>query len=312
MMMHILNRTRLIFSALTGISCLFISCHNTTPAAEETTIVKTPVTITSAEFKPVTSSVTLPATATFLNKSIIRATTAGTVDRILITTGEHISPGQLLFTIKTKEAMAAGKAIDSDSSLFFKGLINILSHKEGVINSIGYQKGDFVQEGDELAVLSEQNSLVFILEVPFELEKYIAMNINCSIVLPDNRQLMGTITGKLPEMDIQSQTVKYVIKPVSDYKLPANLIASINLIKSVNKRASVLPKAAVLGDETQTSFWVMKLINDSTAIRVPVIKGFENNDIVEITDPVFLPDDKVLLTGNYGLPDTARVTIIKK
>ncbi len=66
-----------------------------------------------------------------------------------------------------------------------------------MINSISYQKGDFVQEGDEMAVVSEQNSLVFILDVPFELDKYIEKNRNCKIILPDNRQINGTITGKL-------------------------------------------------------------------------------------------------------------------
>jgi biotin carboxyl carrier protein len=302
---------RLLFSIFSGISILLASCHNTAPAVEETTVVKTPVTIIPVEFKKVTSSVALPAVATFMNKSIVRATTAGTIDRILITPGEYINADQLLFTIKTKEAMAAGKTLEADTSLSFRGLINITSHREGVINSISYQKGDFVQEGDELAVVSEQNSLVFILDVPFELDKYISKNRNCSIILPDSRKLNGTITGKLPEMDIQSQTIRYVIKPAGVEKLPANLIASINLVKSVNEKAPVFPKAAVLGDETQTSFWVMKLLNDSTAIKVPVSKGFENNDEVEITEPVFSQGDRVLLTGNYGLPDTARVTIIK-
>jgi hypothetical protein len=56
----------------------------------------------------------------------------------------------------------------------------------------------------------------------------------------------------------------------------------------------------------------MKLINDSTAIKISVSKGFENNDEVEITEPVFEISDRILLTGNYGLPDTARVTIIQK
>jgi len=73
----------------------------------------------------------------------------------------------------------------------------------------------------------------------------------------------------------------------------------------------VFPKAAVLGNETQTSFWVMKLLNDSVAIKVPVNKGFKNNDEVEITEPVFSEGDRVLLTVNYGLSDNARVTIIK-
>jgi hypothetical protein len=113
-------------------------------------------------------------------------------------------------------------------------------------------------------------------------------------------------------MDIQSQTIRYVVKPLSPDRLPGNLIASVNLIKSRNENAMVVPKKAVLGNETQTEFWVMKLINDSTAIKVDVSKGFENNDEIEITKPEFLPTDRIILTGNYGLPDTARITIVKE
>ena len=170
----------------------------------------------------------------------------------------------------------------------------------------------FVQEGDELAIVSEQNSLVFILDIPFELERYIENNRKCNIILPDKRQIKGTITEKLPEMDMQSQTIRYVVKPATADRFPGNLIASINLVKSTKERALVLPKQAVLGNETQTEFWVMKLLNDSTAIKIIISKGFENNEEVEITDPVFLPSDRVILTGNYGLSDTARVTIIKE
>lgn len=288
-----------------------VSCKHSQEAKEETPIVKTPVTVIPLTYKSVSSTVSLPAVATFLNKNIIRATTAGTIDKILITPGEIISKNQLLFSIRTKEASALANTVQTDTSLSFKGLINISSHSEGVINTIAYQKGDFVQEGDELATVSDQNSLVFILDLPFELEKYIERNKNCNIILPDKREIRGTITGKLPEMDVLSQTVKYIIKPASNEKLPANLIASINLVKSNTEKALVLPKQAVLGNETQTDFWVMKLLNDSTAIKIPVTKGFENNEEVEITSPEFLSSDRVLITGNYGLADTASVTIIK-
>jgi multidrug efflux pump subunit AcrA (membrane-fusion protein) len=191
-------------------------------------------------------------------------------------------------------------------------LINITSHNGGVVNSISYRRGDYVQEGDEMAVVAEQNSLVFILEVPFELNSYIEKNRNCTILLPDNKQIDGTITEKLPEMEMQSQTVRYIVKPSSTGILPANLIASITLIKSKNEKALILPKKAVLSNETQTEFWVMKLINDTTAIKVVIEKGVENNDEVEITKPEFIISDRIILTGNYGLADTARVAIIKE
>lgn len=297
---------------LSGTFILLFSCRHTAQTAEEITEVRTPVTVVPVEYKSVVSTVSLPAVVTFLNRNIIRATTAGTIQKVLVSQGENVLNDQLLFVVRTREAMALDKKVQSDTSLSFSGLINISSRTSGVINSIAYQIGDFVQEGDEMAVVSEQNSLVFILDVPFELDKYVEKNRNCIIILPDNRQIKGKITGKLPEMDMQSQTIRYVVRPSADIHLPGNLIASINLVKSATEKALVLPKEAVLGDETQTEFWVMKLLNDSTAVKIVVSKGFENNEEVEITSPEFLPSDRIVLTGSYGLSDTAAVSIIKE
>lgn len=306
------TRTRFIICILTMMIILSPGCNQTTSTSEEELEVITPVTISPVIFKTVTSTVDLPAVTTFLNKSIIRATTTGIIEKISITQGDYVSVNQLLFSIKTREAMAISNTMGNDSSLTFRGLINIASPKEGVINSVAYQKGDFVQEGDELASVSEQNSLVFILDVPFELDRYVEKNRRCTVILPDGRKVPGAITGKLSEMNMETQTVRYIIKPSGAGLLPGNLIANVSLIQSTNDKAVVLPKKAVLSDETQSEFWVMKLVNDSIAIKVIVSKGFENNDEVEITDPIFLPSDRIVLSGNYGLPDTARISIIKE
>jgi multidrug efflux pump subunit AcrA (membrane-fusion protein) len=306
------TRAQFIICILTGMLIPTPSCNQTTLNSEEEMEVITPVTVTTAMFKQVTSTVDLPAVTTFMNKSIIRATTTGVIEKISITQGDYVSVDQILFLIRTRESMALGNTMKNDSSLTFKGIINIASPKEGVINSVAYQKGDFVQEGDELTSVSEQNSLVFILDVPFELDRFVERNRKCTVVLPDNRSISGTITGKLPEMNMETQTVRYIIKPSDTGHLPGNLLASVGLIRSTNEKAVVFPKKAVLSNETQTAFWVMKLVNDSTAIKVIVTKGFENNEEVEITDPLFLPSDRILLSGNYGLPDTARIAIIKE
>lgn len=303
---------QLISCIIMAMMILLPSCKQTTPTSEEETEVITPVTVTPVMFKTVTSTVNLPAVTTFMNKSIIRATTSGIIEKISIMQGDYVSEGQILFSVKTREAIALGKAMENDSSLTFKGQINISSPKEGVINSVAYQKGDFVQEGDELASVSEQNSLVFILEVPFELDSYVEKNRRCTVNLPDGSKIPASVTGKLPEMNMETQTLRYIIKPDVTRLLPGNLIASVDLVKSTKDKAIVLPKQAVLGNETQTEFWVMKLINDSTAVKVVVEKGFENNDEIEIAEPQLLESDRILVTGNYGLPDTARISIIKE
>jgi multidrug efflux pump subunit AcrA (membrane-fusion protein) len=296
---------------ITGITFILASCNHATDISQEVIEPVTPVTIASVIFKPVTSTVDLPAVSMFMSKSIIRATTTGIIENISVNPGDYVRDNEQVFTIRTREAMALTNNQQNDSSLAFNGLISISAHKDGVISSVSFQKGDFVQEGDELAVVSDQNSLVFKLEVPFELDRFIERNRNCIVTLPDTKKIRGTITGKLPDMDIQSQTVEYIIRPTETGRLPANLIGTVSLVKSTSDNALVLPKEAVLGDETQTEFWVMKLINDTTAVKVLVTKGFENSNEVEITDPIFLSTDKIILTGNYGLTDTARIEVIK-
>lgn len=294
------------------IAGLFTSCRHTVKTSEdEATHVVTPVTVVPVAYKSFSSSVDMPAVATYMNKSIIRASTTGVIENVLTSQGAFIEKGQLLFTIRTREAMALDNKAQTDTTLKLAGQIKIFAHGEGIINSISYQKGDYVQEGDEMAVVLEQNSLVFLLDIPYELDKYIERNRNCTIVLPDNTGIKGTITHKLPDMDIASQTIRYVVKPAFTGKIPGNLIANISLVKSTKDKAMVLPRDAVLGNETETEFWVMKLINDSTAVKTIVEKGFENSNEVEIIKPEFLPSDRIIVTGNYGLPDTANVKIIK-
>lgn len=287
-----------------------IGCNQGEVTTEETVDIVTPVTLTNVSVKPILETVELPGTATFMRKSIVRSATTGVLETSTINIGMNVVAGELLFKIKTREATALEKSVQNDPGFQFNGIISIQSPVDGVITSVSHQTGDNIQEGDELAVISQQNSLVFVLEVPYELINYVKNSKTCQIVLPDNSQIKGEITGMLPEMDSQSQTVRYMVRPKTNKTFPENLIAYISLTKREKADAIILPKTSVLGNETQTEFWVMKLIDDSTAIKVPVVKGYENSDEIEIIEPVLSTDDRIMLTGGYGLPDTAQVTII--
>jgi multidrug efflux pump subunit AcrA (membrane-fusion protein) len=301
-----------IFPLILSAAVILPCCKNSgSKSAEDKIEARTPVTIVSVSDKPISETIDLSAVSVFMNKNIIRSATTGTIEDISVTPGDFVGRNQLLFTVKTREAMAVQNTQSGDSSLNFKGIIKIFSPKEGIISSISHQNGDFVQDGDELAVIAEQNSLVFILEVPFEFKSLIEKRNSCSLKLPDNSVITGIIKGKLPEMNVQAQTISYLVKPVTSSRLPQNLIAVASIIKNSKENAAVLPKPAVLGNEALTEFWVMKLVNDSTAVKVIVKKGIETNNEVEITDPVFNPSDRVILTGNYGLPDTSSIIIMK-
>jgi multidrug efflux pump subunit AcrA (membrane-fusion protein) len=102
-----------------------------------------------------------------------------------------------------------------------------------------------------------------------------------------------------------------VLQPHSTQDLPGNLMAKVRIIKSEKNNAVVLPKSAILNDEVMKNFWVMKMINDSVAVKVPVQTGIAGTDSIEIISPVMSPLDRILISGNYGLGDTTRVRIIR-
>ncbi len=292
----------------------FASCKNKEAAAdEEPAAARTPVTVTAISTEPMEEYIDLNATSVFLQKWIVRANATGYLQSANVQLNKAVSGGQTLYTVKTKEAQSIGNSINVlDSTFKFSGVNSIKANGSGFISQIDRQNGDYVQDGDQLAVITDTKSFVFLLNMPYELRPFIINKKSLEMVLPDGQKLVGFITGNMPTMDAASQTQNIILKVNSSHALPENLIAKVRVVKSFKGNASSLPKAAVLTDETQSEFWVMKLLNDSVAAKVPVTKGLETGERIEIAAPVFSSADRILLTGNYGLSDTARVQIVKE
>lgn len=279
---------------------------------EKAVVTVTPVTVTSPGHGTMSDAVELNAVSSFLLKSSVKANATGYLQSVTIQLNKFVTKGQLLFVIKTKESQSLGNTINSlDSSLHFNGIIPIKSPGTGYITQLNYHAGDYVQDGEQLATITDTKSFVFLLDLPYELKPFLPGNRELQLKLPDGTLLNGYVQNAMPTMDAVSQTQSYIIKVNSDKQIPENLIAKVSLIKKTKTNITFLPKAAVLSDEVQSQFWIMKLIDNVTAVKVAVQKGLETNDQVEILSPSLSSADRILLTGNYGLPDTAKVTIIK-
>jgi|WetSurMetagenome_2_1015567.scaffolds.fasta_scaffold05692_3 hypothetical protein len=298
-------------TAVIIIGACLLACQSHKAPAEPAIMARTPVTVVNPTNSDISDSVDFPAITTYLRRNIIRASISGVIESVNIVQGGNTGRGKEAFTIRTKEAAVLKNNQPADTSLGVKGLVKIQSPRDGIVSSVAHQTGDFVQEGDELAVVADINSLVFILEVPYEMAGSVSINSSCSLQLPDYTRMKGKITGRFPEMDKQNQTVSFIVDAGNISKMPENLIASGLIVKTEKKNVQALPRQALLGNETQTIFWVMMLSDDSTAVKAEVKKGIENENIVEILEPVFQKNDRILITGNYGLPDTAAVIVVK-
>jgi hypothetical protein len=121
----------------------------------------------------------------------------------------------------------------------------------------------------------------------------------------------GFVSRILPVVDEASQTQAVLIRPETGRALPENLNMIIEFISARHQQTFLVSKSSLMTDEIQSEFWIMKIVNDSIAIRVPVTRGIENDSIVEILSPQLNVNDMVIYEGAYGLPDSTVTEIVK-
>jgi len=300
---------------ITGLSfCLFvISCHNKKEETEAEIKPVAQVKVTNIAYKNMEEQVTLTATSVYLQRSQVNAPVAGYITHVYVKYGDAVIKGQSLYDIETKERTALGNnAIIEDSTLKNFGKLTIKAPSTGIITIIDRQQpGEYIMEGNPFCTITQSGDLAFQLNVPFEYHSLVEHSSYCTLVLPDKAQIRGRIVKALSSLNASSQTQMYLVKPAKSVFLPEGLVASVLLTTSSKPNAQVLAKEAVLSDELMKNFWVMKLMNDTTAVKMDIKVGMRNSGEVEILSPQLNTNDRILSEGNYGLGDTASVKIIK-
>jgi biotin carboxyl carrier protein len=287
-------------------------CYSSSPAkTEEIPKVSTPVTVTAIENTAISQTISFNAVSLYQRKNIVKSTINGYIEKSFVNMGDIVQAGKSLYAIKTKEGDALSKFAAKDSKISFTGKLTIVAPVTGIVVEATKQTNDYVSDGEQLCIIAAQSSFVFLLNVPFEQNKYAIPGRSCAILLPDSTILKGTISGKLSTVDPISQTQSYIVKPLTSAVLPENLSVLVVISKSSKEHAQVIDKTCVLSDETMENFWVMKLINDTTAVKVAVKTGITAGNKIEILSPAFEIRDRLINTGNYGLSDTAFVNIIQ-
>lgn len=294
-------------------SLIIISCHNKTEEAATEIKPVAQVKITNVAYKSMEEKITLTATSVYLQHSQVTAPVAGYITHVYVKYGDAVSKGQALYDIETKERTALGNnAINEDSTFKNFGKLTLKAPSSGIITIIDRQQtGEYIMEGNPFCTITQSGDLAFQLNVPFEYHSLVEHNSYCTLILPDKSQIQARIVKALSSLNVTAQTQMYLVKPTRSIFLPEGLVASVLLITSSKPNTQVLAKKAVLSDELMKSFWVMKLLNDTTAAKVAIKVGITNATEVEILSPQLNTSDRILSDGNYGLADTAAVKIIK-
>ncbi len=303
------NPIHIITIALATI-VLICSCKSTTDNSGDVQEVPEPVDITHVMNGNISYLTELNATSQYLKDHTINAPIAGYITAENCVPGSVTTGGDILFKIKTREAKALDQTDKSlAGNLDLKGITEIKAGTPGYISQVFHQAGDYVAEGENLATIKETGSLVFILNLPYEWIRHVHLHMPIQLKLPDNRMLKGEITNMSPSVDPVSQTQKVYIKVSPKGTIPEGLTARVYLPLDTRVKTQVLPRSAILTNETETEFWVMKMVNDSTAVKVLITPGLQNRDSIEVKSPEFSSSDRILISGNYAVPDTILVKV---
>jgi multidrug efflux pump subunit AcrA (membrane-fusion protein) len=303
-------------AATAGISAsailLLAACKGNTAATEEPAVPpKTSVTVINPVVSGFADYIQLNGNTQFQKKTVVRANTTGYITDMRWKQGDRISNATVFCNIKTKEQDALKNIDAREPSLRqFQTPISVFTSSSGIITSVNYTKGDFVSEGDVLATITDPASLVLVINVPYEYHGAVRKGKECTVTFPDGKVIAATIQDEVPFVDSASQTQNFLIRFPGNSLLPENMNLIVRIPVKESTQAIALPLDAIQTDETQEEFWVMKLVNDSLAVKVPVTVGLQHDSLREVLTGISI-NDKVILKGAYGMSDSAAVSISK-
>jgi len=295
------------------LSSLFSCKNSTTETGNSETAPRIPVKTTVVVAGKIDNVISLNGKTVYLRKNAVVSSIPGYISKVNIQYGDQVRKNQLLFEIQTRENKAIeNSGIETEINTGNHGIICIKSPSDGIIGELNVSaSGIYVAEGTQLCNLVESQDVMVQVNVPFEFNQMIRLNQGCRITLPDSTTMNGSITRIIPEINEVSQTQNVLIKILGGRQLPENLNVQAQFIRSTHLNAMLIPKEALLTNEVQNDFWVIKILNDSLALKIPVRRGFENQNMVEIISERLSVNDIVIIEGAYGLADSTIVKIVK-
>ncbi len=254
------------------------------------------------------SEVNFNGNTVYLEKNQVVAPISGYVVRANVKFGQEVQKDMVLFELKTRESTVLETSNDTSG---ISGKVLIHANSGGYINELNiYKTGVYVAEGSLLCNIVNSKDLLIKLNMPYEYVSLLSSEQKCKIKLVDSTIISGSVYRILPSVDVSNQTQTVLINAETERLLPENLNLLIYFVKEKHNNVLLISKSSLMTDETQHEFWIMKIGTGNTAVKVPVIKGLENDSLVEIISPDLNVNDLIISQGAYGLPDSTLVSIV--
>lgn len=327
-----MNRRFHIAAALILISVFVIPACRRSEDAD--TAVPVVVDVKTAPVRTGTIDETVGATGTTrtLREYQLRAPITGIITSFRLYNGDRVKRGEVIALVRTKESQAsiqgAEEILRSSTSERQKEeaqralalaeksatTVGIRAPFDGVISNKEKNEQEVVSEGDQIATVVDPSSIVFSADVPSASIRKIRLGEHAAVRLSSlpGRTLDGKVKRIEPQVNPGDQTARVQIE-LTD--APAGLERSVfgEAAITVGERKNVLlvPGAALLHDDERNAWDVVVVTADSIARIVTVSLGARKDSVAEVSSPSLSAGISVIVEGQYGLPDSTRVRIVR-
>jgi multidrug efflux pump subunit AcrA (membrane-fusion protein) len=268
-----------------------------------------------------------------LRREKVYAPIAGRITSLPVLEGTAVHAGDLLALIRSRESQAAiagaesllrSAATDAQRAEAQKMLAlarsaesvaSMTAKFDGMVATRSVSEGELVPEGGEILSLVDLSTIVFFADVPLRDIPSVHVGMESSIrfaSLPAG-ELRAVVDAVLPQSDAQSQTVRVRLRfagvPASiRQNLRTDMVGTAAIVTDVHPNVLFVPRAALLRNDETNSASVVVVTPDSLAHIVPVETGVTGDSTVEVRSSQLSAGMRVVITGNYALADSVKVT----
>jgi RND family efflux transporter MFP subunit len=270
-----------------------------------------------------------PGRTDALEQQKVRAPFKGILSELRVADGDRVSDGQVIVILTSQESEAAltgaramlrsaetpQQRADAERALQLarRGLVKAVlrAPEAGVVVAHGADEGGLVAEAQDVVSLAATDSFVFLANiVQTELPRIRPGEPAEVHLAAESASLPGTVHGVLASASAADLAAPVRIDFAAG-RMPKALGLFGTAVITVGERRDVpiVPQAAVLRDDINGVQRIAVVSADGKAQWREVKTGAVEDDRVEIAAPALRPGTQVIVDGQVGLPEGAKVLV---
>ena len=173
----------------------------------------------------------------------------------------------------------------------------IRSPFDGVVIKRSVDRGEWIAEGETVAVIGKDDIIDIVAELPEHVIPYVKIGMQVSASANGHR-LSGKVIAIVPKGDVSTRTFPVKIRTPNQFSLIEGMSARVTLPRGEVKKTLIVPRDALITKFGQT---VVFTAENSKATMLPVeIIGFEGRD-AGVASPGLKEGMFVVVEGNERL-----------